>query len=420
MKVLIKKARISNSKSPYHGKVKDILISAGTISAIEDNIDADEECKVIDHPNIHVSEGWVDVFADFAEPGGEHRETVETGLKAAGAGGFTDVFIIPNTKPAIDNKSQVEFLKNRSVNTAVTIHPIGSITKGADGKELAEMYDMHKAGAIAFSDGIAPLQNAAIMLKAMQYVVAKNSIIIQIPDNKDLSSTGLVNEGIVSTRMGLPGKPAIAEELMVMRDIELLKYTRSKLHFTGISTAKSLQLINKARHDGLNISCSVTPYHLTLCDEDLKHYDCNLKVNNPLRTRADMESLREAFFKGEIDCIATHHLPQHSDNKDCEFEYAKYGMIGLQTAFPLFNHISKATDTIIQMLADNVRNIFGIESSTIDVNNKACLTMYAPEDEYVFTKDKNLSKSHNSPYFNIPLKGKVIGIYNKNILQLNG
>lgn len=418
MRALIKQARVINPESPFHNQVKDIFINNGIIEKIDDEIAMREDTRVIEGNDLHISAGWVDIFADFAEPGYEHRETIETGVKAAVAGGFTDVFIIPNTKPAIDSKGSVEFIKSKSATLAATVHPLGCVTKSHEGKELAEMYDMFNAGTIAFSDGNSPVQNAAIMLKALQYVAAKQSVIIQLPDNTSISATGLVNEGIISTQMGLPGKPAIAEELMIARDIELLRYTKSALHITGVSTAKGLALINAAKSEGLNITCSVTPYHLLLCDEDLKNYDCNLKVKNPLRTKKDMEALRSAFHAGEIDCIATHHSPQHSDSKVCEFEYAHYGMIGLQTAYSLLCSIGIDTATIIGAFT-NARKIFGLGQNKIFEGEKATLTIFSPSMEWEYSTENNFSKSLNTPFLGQKMKGKALAIYNKNTLHLN-
>lgn len=418
MRALIKQARVIHPQSPFHGRVFDILIEDGVFKEISEKIEAENSDKVLQGQNLHISAGWVDLFADFAEPGFEYRETIESGARCAASGGFTDVLINPNTKPVTDTKSGVEFIKNRSHTLPINIFPLGCITKHGDGKELAEMYDMYFAGAKGFTDGHTPVQNPAILLKALQYVAANNAVIVQLPDTRSLSSTGLVNEGIMSTRLGLPGKAALAEELMIARDIELLRYTKSKLHITGISTAKGLALIQKAKAEGLNITCSVTPYHITLCDEDLINYDCNLKVNNPLRTKSDMEALRKAFVNGEIDSIAAHHSPQHSDNKDCEFEYAAYGMLGLQTSFSLLCNTGTQIETIVKTLTAS-REIFNLQPVQIAVDSPACITIFSPDEEWTYSATTNQSKSQNSPFLNKTLKGRVLGIFNKNTFYLN-
>src|SRR5687767_7315696 len=293
MKVLIQQVHITDPSSPLHGTIQDILIDSGIIRDIQPTLSAQAD-QVISGNNLHCSPGWVDVFANFNDPGYEFKETLETGAAAAAAGGYTDVFVIPNTKPAIDSKSQAEYISRRSRTLPVTIHPIGAVTKNTEGKELAEMYDMRASGAIAFSDGLNPVQSAGLLLKALQYVKAFDGIIIQIPDDKSVGMNGLMHEGIVSTRLGLPGKPMMAEELLVARDIKLARYAGSKLHFTGVSSPKSLEYIKRAKDGGIQVTCSVTPYHLFFCDEDLMNYDTNLKVYPPVRSKPDMQALRQA------------------------------------------------------------------------------------------------------------------------------
>jgi dihydroorotase len=254
MKVLIKQATIVDSSSPLNGKIKDILITEGIIDKIADHIENAAGATIIDQEGLHISIGWMDIFANFADPGFEYRETLETGAAAAAAGGFTDVMVLPNTKPVVDSKSQVEYITQKSKPLPVTIYPIGAVTKNAEGNELAEMYDMQHSGAIAFSDGIHAIQNGGLLLKALQYVKVFDGTIIQIPDDKSFGSNGLMNEGIISTQLGLPGKPAIAEELIVARDLKLARYAESNIHFTGISSAKSLEYIRRSKKIGIKVT----------------------------------------------------------------------------------------------------------------------------------------------------------------------
>ncbi|MBU3714239.1 MAG: amidohydrolase family protein [Ferruginibacter sp.] len=361
---------------------------------------------------MHVSIGWVDLFSDFCDPGYEHRENISSGSRAAAAGGFTDVLVVPNTNPVLSSKTEIEYLKQKSSGLPVSIHPIGSVTRDAKGKDLAEMYDMFNSGAVAFSDGNKAIQHSGVMLKALQYVQAIDSTIIQVPNDVSIAAHGLMHEGIISTRLGLPGKPAISEELMIARDIELLKYTKSKLHITGISTRKGIEMVASAKSEGLNISCSVTPYHLNFCDEDLEKYDTNLKVNPPLRRREDMLSLREAMNDGLIDCIASHHTPLHWDDKTCEFEYAKNGMIGLESLFGSVNSISTSLERLINQLTKAPRSIIGLPLPEIKEGSDACLTLFNPELSYSFDETMIHSKSKNSPFIGKELKGKVYGIIN--------
>ncbi len=418
MNVLLQKVTIIASSSAYHNQIKDILIVDGVIKKISDNI-PQEKCEVIIGNDLHVSVGWMDIFTNFAEPGYEHRETLESGAKAAAAGGFTDVMLIPNTNPIVDSKAQVEFLKERSKQLPINIYPIGAVTKNADGNTLAEMYDMHKSGAVAFSDGTKSIQQAGILLKAMQYIVAKNAIIIQIADDKSISDGGLMNEGIESTKLGLPGKPAIAEELMITSNIELLNYTNSKLHITGVSTKKGIELISAAKKRGLQISCSVTPYHLYFCDEDLDGYDTNLKLTPPLRTRTDMNAIQVALCAGDIDCIASHHSPYSWDEKVCEFEYAKNGMITLQTLYGTVNRIINDTEALVKLFTENNRNIFSVTKPIIEEEAIACLTIFEPNTEFIFEEKMIFSKSKNSGFVGTMMKGKVVGIVNKGKMVLN-
>jgi dihydroorotase len=409
MKVLIKNATIISSSPP--SSPIDILIENGFISEIQPGI-ATSADQIVERENLHVSTGWMDFFANFCDPGNEYKETLETGAIAAAAGGFTEVMLIPNTCPIVYNKSQVEYIVQKSKDLAVKIHPIGAITKNAEGRELNEMYDMQNSGAIGFSDGINSLQSSGIMLKALEYVKAFSGTIIQMPDDKNIGSHGLMNEGIVSTKLGLPGKPAIAEEILIARDIELLKYTGSKLHITGISTKKSLELIQKAKTEGLIISCSVTPYHLFFCDEDLWDYDTNLKVNPPLRTMNDMFALREGLNNGAIDFIASHHQPQDWDNKTCEFEYAKNGMIGLESMYGVMGDVGCSTEMFVKMQTINIREIFDLPIPEIKKQTKANLTLFDPGTEYIFTSEHIYSKSKNTPLIGKKLKGQTFGIIN--------
>jgi dihydroorotase len=418
MNVLLQQVTIIAASSAYHKQVKDILIVDGVIKQIANTI-SPNNFDIIKGNDLHVSIGWMDIFADFAEPGHEHKETLETGANAAAAGGFTDVMLIPNTNPVVDSKAQVEFLIERSKKLPINIHPIGSVTKNTEGTTLSEMYDMYASGAVAFSDGTKSIQQSGVLLKAMQYVAAKNATIIQVADDKSISDGGLMNEGIESTKLGLPGKPAIAEELMIARDIELLGYTNSKLQITGVSTKKGIELIAAAKKAGLQITCSVTPYHLQFCDEDLNGYDTNLKLNPPLRTRTDMHALQAALCAGDIDCIASHHSPQSWDDKTCEFEYAKNGMITLQTLYGTVNNILNDTEALVKMLTENSRNIFDITKPTIEEGTKACLTIFEPNTEYVFEENSIVSKSKNSAFVGKMMKGKVVGIINKGKVVLN-
>jgi dihydroorotase len=422
MNVLIKQATIIDAASPFNGKVKDIFIADGIITSIADSIIPNSNDTVIDQQGVHISIGWMDIFAHFTDPGFEYRETLQTGIAAAAAGGFTAVMLLPNTKPAIDTKTLVEYIAKNTNQSLVTLYPIGAVTKNTDGKELAEMYDMHGAGAVAFSDGIHAIQNTGLMLKALQYVKPFNGTIIQIPDDSSIGTNGLMHEGIISTQLGLPGKPAMAEELMVASNLKLARYAESNIHFTGVASAKSLAYIKKSKDTGIAVTCSTTPYHLFFTDDDMQTYDTNLKVNPPIRSADDKQALIQALASNIVDCIASHHIPHNYDAKICEFEYAKNGMIGLESLFGVVGLLVNEQFTLQQLinkLTVQPRTIFNIEVPQLTEGAMACITLFNPNTEYTFTQQMIQSKSNNSAFIGKQLKGKVIGTMHNNQLHIN-
>ena len=418
MRVLIKNATILSPASPLHGKIRNIFIENGIISKIGSHLKIASD-KVIDIKGLYVSAGWIDCFANFCDPGEESKETIESGVNAAAAGGFTHVMLIPNTHPVVYNKSQVEYLIQKSKSLVVTLHPIGAITKNTEGKELSEMYDMNNSGVVAFSDGVNPVQSSGILQKALEYILAIDGTIIQLPDDKTIGTYGLMNEGETSTKLGLQGKPALSEELMIARDIELVRYTKSRIHFTGISTQKSLELIAAAKKEKLQVTCSVTPYHLFFSDEDLYEYDTNLKVNPPLRTKKDRDALRKGIKNGTIDFIASHHQPQDWDHKVCEFQYAGNGMETLESVFGAAGISGVPTETFVKMQTENIRKIFNLPPVSVAEGDKADLSLFIPDEEYIFEEKDIQSKSKNNAFTGRKLKGKVIGIINGEKLFLS-
>ena len=413
MNIVIRQATIIDPLSPHHNQRTDLFIQSGIIKAIGSSSETFD--KEINADGLMISPGWIDVFSHFCDPGFEYKETLESGSAAAAAGGFTDVFVLPDTNPYIHNKAAVEYIVQRSKALPVTIHPIGGITKGGEGKELAEMYDMHRSGALAFSDGLHPVQTSGLLVKALQYLKAIDATIIQVPDDNSLASHGLMHEGVVSTLLGLPGKPPLAEELMIARDIELARYAGSKIHFTGVSTAKSIELIKKGKSEGVKVSCSVTPYHLHFCDEDLRGYDTNLKVTPPLRPPADRAALRQAVLDGTVDCIASHHLPQNRDEKMVEFEYASPGMIGLQTSFSIVHAAipQLPPERIVELFSTAARRLFGLPDATIKEGAPASLTLFQNPMPWTFDEAANRSRSANSPFMNTRFNSRPFGIIGK-------
>ena len=414
MTILLKQVTIADPQSKHNGLTKDILIEDGSIVSIESNISQKAD-QTIDCDGSFVSGGWVDVFSNFCDPGFEYKETLSSGIAAAAAGGYTRVLVMADTKPVTDNKAQVAYIHAAGTQANVTLHPIGAITKKMEGQSLAEMYDMRASHAVAFSDGMHPVQSPGVFLKALQYIKAFDGILIQIPIDKTIAANGLMHEGIVSTQMGLPGLPAVAEELMVKRDIDLLRYTGSKLHITGVSSATTVELIRAAKKEGLSISCSVTPTHLFYCDEDMTTYNTNLKVIPPVRTKADRDALRAAVVDGTIDCIASHHAPQDWDHKVCEFEYAEFGNIGLQTTYSALEQTVPGLkpEQISNLLSGNARQIFGLPTVSIEEGQAAELTIFNRKEMTTLTPENNKSKSNNSAFMNQALTGKVIATINK-------
>jgi dihydroorotase len=418
MQLLLKKVTLLSPGSKFHLKKKDIFIKNGRIEKIADSIDV-KNSKIIDQKNTFVSIGWMDLFSDFCDPGQEQKEDLHSGSRAALAGGYTDVCLIPNTHPVVDNKSSVEYIKSKS--HIVNLHPIGAVSNKLEGKNLAEMYDMKLSGAVAFSDGIHPVQSSGLLLKALQYVKTFQGVIIQIPEDTSIAKHGLMNEGIQSTQLGMQGKPGIAESILIQRDLELLEYTKSTLHLTGISTKKSVDLIRRAKKQGLQVTCSTTPYHLLYTDADLKNYNSIFKINPPLRTETDRQALIKGVEDGTIDCIATHHFPQDWDAKHVEFEYAKPGMIGLQTTLNLLLTVSDKIplEKWIAMMSTKPREILGLPIPQIKEDEPACLTIFNTNQSWHFDEQSNRSRSSNSPVFEQELKGKILAVINNNQLYIH-
>jgi dihydroorotase len=414
MTILLRQVKITDPRSPHNGLVKDILIQDQVISSITENY-KEKVDEALDLKGTSVSPGWVDPFVHFCDPGMEHRETLLSGATAAQHGGFTTVFALPNTNPCTDSKSQVSYILQQNKTLPIHVLPLGALSKKIEGKDLAEMIDMHQTGAIAFTDGLTPVQSTLLFLKSLQYVKAFDGVVIQMPIDKSWGSLGLMNEGIVSTKMGLAGIPAIAEELMIARDIELLKYTQSKLHITGVSTAKGIDHIRKAKKEGLSVTCSVTPYHLFFTEEDVQDYNTLLKVNPPLRTKTDQAALLKAIEDGTIDCISSHHMPQDWDAKTIEFENAKSGIASIETTFAALNHLlpSLSEDLLVKVLSINARSIFNTGAAVIKEGEIADFTFYSKSEMTQLNRNDSKSKSANSPFWNVSLTGKVKGTFVK-------
>ena len=418
MSTLLKSATIIDASSQFNNQKKDILITNGVIEKIEDSIPSKSDYTVVTLENLHVSCGWFDTSVSFGEPGFEERENIHNGLNTAANSGFTAVAVNSNTNPYIDNKSAVEFLINKSNGFATKLFPIASLTQKSNGKEMAELYDMQQSGAIAFGDYKKPLENDNLMKVALLYAQNFNGLVLSFPKNNAIAGDGLANEGANSTRLGLKGIPALAEHLQIARDLFLLAYTGGKLHIPTISTEKSVTLVKEAKKKGLQVTCSVSAHHLTLTDDELIHFDGNVKVNPPLRTTKDCKALVKGIKEGVIDVITSDHNPIDIENKKVEFSAAKNGTIGLESLFGAIN--KKLTlEESIACITTKPRAIFGIETSNIETGQKADFTLFNPETAYTFTKEAILSTSKNSAFLGKELKGKAYGIFANNQLVIN-
>lgn len=417
MKVLLKSATIIDSSSPFHLKKKDILIENGKFKKIANSIKNTNDIKEINLNNLHISQGWFDTSVCFGEPGFEERETIENGLYTAAKSGFTAVAVNPNTYPVADNKSAIEFIKNKVTNPATAIYPIGNLTKGAKSEDIAELYDMQNSGAIAFGDYNKPVSNANLLKISLLYAQNFEGLIISFPQDNSIAGKGLVNEEINSTKLGINGIPALAEEMQIVRDLFILEYTGGKLHIPTISTAKSVKLIKEAKKKDLNISCSVAAHHLILTDDELTKFDSNTKVLPPLRTLKDTRALINGVNEGVIDIITSDHNPIDIDHKKVEYENAKYGTIGLESLFGALNKVVE-TEILISCLTTKPRNRFGIKNTSINEGEKVDLTLFNPDFEYEFTETNILSNSKNSVFLNKKMNGQVYGVISNNQIIL--
>jgi len=418
MTTLLKSATIIDASSSFHKQTKDILIQNGKIVKIDDLIKSESNYKVIELENLHVSQGWFDSSVCLGEPGYEERETINKGLNVAAKSGFTAIAINANTSPVIDSKSDVEFLINKASNSATKLFPIGALTQGSKGFELAELYDMQQSGAIAFGDYNQAISNDNLLKIALLYAQNFDGLVLSFPKNNAIAGEGIVNEGVNSTKLGLKGQPSLAEHIQIARDLFLLEYTGGRLHIPTITSAKSVQLIREAKKKGLCVSCSVTAHHLTLTDDELEGFDSNSKVSPPLRTLEDKKALQKGVNDGTIDMITSDHNPIDIENKKLEFSLAKDGTIGFETLFGAVNTILDI-ETIVASLTTKPRNVFKLAHHSIEEGKQADLTLFNSEGTSVFTEENILSTSKNSAFLGKKIKGSVYGIYANKKLVLS-
>lgn len=416
MKLIIREAKIIDSTSPFHNKTVDILIVDGLIEKIGDSLPNTANAEEVKLDNLHLSQGWFDSSVSLGEPGFEERETISNGLDVAAKSGFTAIALQPNSFPIIDNQSQVNFVQNKANGSATQLYPIAALTKGSEGNDMAELFDMKKVGAIAFGDYNKSQPNANLLKIALQYVQDFDGLVIAFPQDEKIKGSGVVNEGTVSTRLGLKGIPNLAEELQISRNLFLLEYTGGKLHIPTVSTAESVRLIKEAKAKGLNVSCSVAVHHLVMTDEKLEGFDTRFKVSPPLRTEMDRKGLLDGILDNTIDMITSDHNPIDIEHKKMEFDAAKNGTIGLESAYGALMTVLPL-DKVIEKLTSG-KTVFGIENQAIKEGAAANITLFNPQGESVFSKSSILSKSKNSAFLGMEIKGQVYGVLNQGKLIL--
>lgn len=409
MRLLLKSATVIDSKSPYHRKQVDILIEKGIIRDIKEKITADADEK-IELKNLHVSAGWFDSSVSFGEPGFEERETISNGLDTAMKSGFTKIVLNSNTSPVIDHSSLVQFIKTKSEAHIVDILPSGALTKNSELTNLAELYDMHQNGACVFGDYKKSISNTNLLKIALQYCKSFEGLIQLYPLDLSLSKDFQMHEGKVSTSLGLKGLPAMAEVIELKKNIELIRYTGGKAHFSCISTAESVELIREAKANGLDITCSVALPNLIFTDDCLTDFDTKYKVKPPLREAEDRDALRNGLKDGIIDMVSTDHNPINIELKKTEFEQAEFGSIGLESAFGALNQHFGLESSIDYLTRGKSR--FNQNNNTIDTNQVADLSLFNPDTEWIFEESDIYSKSKNSMFIGEKLKGKAYGIIN--------
>ncbi len=420
MKLHLKNGRLID---PISGKdeVVDILVIDGQIEKIARGVSTEKSIDVIDLNGKVVAPGFIDMHVHLREPGFEHKETIETGCASAAAGGFTAVCCMPNTNPAIDDESVVRYIiekGKRVCDGVVDVYPIAAATKGRKGEELAPIAELVEAGAVAFSDDGSPISSSEIMRRAFEYSSMYGSLIIQHAEERTMTRKGVMNEGFVATRLGLPGIPRVAEEIMVQRDLSLLRYVpHARYHVAHVSTSETLESIRAAKKEGQRVTCEVTPHHFTLTDEAVSGFDTNTKMNPPLRTVDDIMAMKEGLRDGTIEVIATDHAPHTIDEKEVEYAAAPFGIVGLETALGLALTELVETKTLslyqlVEKFSTNPRRILSLPLIKVQAGEGANLTIFDPIQEWQVNIEAFKSKSKNSPFHARRLKGKAIGVLN--------
>ena len=417
---LFKNVTLVDRSYPSTSDKVDVFISEGIIRKIGVNLLA-PDAKVIAMEDLHVSIGWMDIGASHGDPGEEHRESLSSLRATAAAGGFTALAPWPDTHPRVDNKAAIHYLTQLNHQEAVEIFPIASLSEKGEGKEMAELMDLHKAGAIGFSDGLKPVDNAGLFYRALKYTIGFDGICIHFPMDFNLAVDGQIHEGRISALLGLPGIPDVAEDLMIQRDLSLLDYADGKLLLWGLSSKAGVDRLRKSDRLNQSLFASVPIFNLVYSENDLESFDVNFKMMPPLRTENDKMALKEAVLDGTIQVISSNHLPWESEHKKLEFPYASFGSISLQHVFQMLRtHFPELPlINIVDILACHSRRIFKVDIPVIQEGAKANLTFFLPNAKAVIQKDDNTSLSENSPLWNEIMTGKIVGVFNNGKLVLN-
>ncbi len=398
----------------------DLRISDGKIAEIGHELSSTEDEETFEAGGAYCSQGWMDMHVHLREPGFEHKETIESGCRAAVFGGFTEVACMPNTNPPIHTRDVVEFIKSKAEKLPVEVHPIGCVSKDREGKAIAEMADMQDGGAVAFSDDGDPVYNSQLMRVALEYSSMLKAPVINHEEDLKLSRPCHMHEGKISTRLGLDATPGIAEEVMIARDILLAQFTGGHIHVAHISTAKAVDLVRQAKSDGINITTEVCAHHMDLTDREIerRNFDTNCKMHPPLRTQEDVEAMLEGLADGTIDVICTDHAPHAIEEKEVEFTYAPNGIIGLETAWSvtvkkLLKSNKMDLREVLKKLVENPRKILNIDIPKIKEGKPANLTIFNTDEQWSYSEKQVRSKSKNSPYLDSEMSGRALAIYNK-------
>lgn len=418
--ILIKKARILWPGSEHHDKELDLSVRGGSVEKMGEKLEASADQKLIQHDRLHLSPGWMDLNCHFRDPGEEEKEDLHSGIGAAMQGGYTRGLVMPSTTPPIDHRGAVEDLRSRSRDYPFTLHPAGALSKGREGRDIAELYDMQRAGASAFTDGRRPVTDAGLLTNALLYARTFDGRILLYPDDPTVSRNGVMHEGELSIKLGMKGVPGISERIAVDRALHLLRYTEGNLHFSTISTFEALESIRAAKQEGLQVTCDVAAHHLFFDEERVRGFSSLFKVMPPLRHHSHVEALKEGVRDGTIDHICSLHEPQAEEDKRVEFDVAGYGIPGLETAFgasrsALYDELP--LERLIDRLSIRPRLILGMKAPELKEGVELEATLFDPEEKWTCHAEDLRTKAYRSPYLEEELMGRPLGTVHRGLFQ---